>query len=73
MEQASAIADVMDIRRMRGEGLYYRVRIGDYRLGIAVEGNVVTLIRFLHRRDIYRHFPGVARTIAANILGLPPG
>ena len=36
---------------------YYRARIGDHRLGIALEGDVVVLVRFLHRRDIYRLFP----------------
>lgn len=34
-----------------------RLRIGDYRLGMIVEGEVVEIVRFLHRRDIYRYFP----------------
>lgn len=40
-----------------GEDRYYRIRMGDYRLGIIVEGEVVTFVRFLHRRDIYGYFP----------------
>ena len=57
IEDADAITEVTGVGSITGRGHYYRVRIGDYRLGIAVEGNVVTLLRFLHRRDIYRYFP----------------
>ena len=57
IEEASAITQVTHVVRMTGGGSYYRVRIGDYRLGITVQGNMVTMLRFLHRRDIYRFFP----------------
>ena len=57
LESASSISEVSGIRSMRGWEHHYRIRIGDYRMGLAVDGNVVTLLRFLHRRDIYRHFP----------------
>ena len=57
IEDADAITEVTGVRRMTGTGHYYRIRIRDYRLGFAVEGDLVTLLRFLHRRDIYRHFP----------------
>jgi len=40
-----------------GGDRYYRIKIGDYRIGMTVEGNLVTLVRFLHRKDIYRYFP----------------
>jgi len=33
------------------------VKIGDYRLGLKLSGNTLELIRFLHRKDIYRRFP----------------
>ncbi|MBP1468695.1 type II toxin-antitoxin system RelE/ParE family toxin [Candidatus Chloroploca sp. M-50] len=39
------------------EDPYYRIRIGDYRLGLFVEDDTITVVRFLHRRDIYRYFP----------------
>ena len=57
IEESSAITQVTHVVRMTGASNYYRVRIGDYRLGITVQGNVVILHRFLHRRDIYRYFP----------------
>ena len=57
LEEASALAEISSVRRIAGDGRYYRARIGDYRLGIAVEGESVILVRFLHRSDIYRFFP----------------
>jgi mRNA interferase RelE/StbE len=57
LEAASAIAEISGAVRIRAEGRYYRIRIGDYRLGIALEGDVAILVRFLHRRDVYRFFP----------------
>lgn len=45
------------VKKLEGYEDYYRMRIGDYRLGIKSSGNTVELIRFLHRKDIYRRFP----------------
>ena len=57
LESASTLTEISSVRRLAGEGRYYRARIGDYRLGIAVEDNIAILVRFLHRSDIYRFFP----------------
>ena len=57
LEAASAITDVRGVIKMTGEGPYYRIRIGEYRLGIAAEGDEATLLRFLHRSEIYDFFP----------------
>ena len=57
LETVSTLTEISSVRRLAGEGRYYRARIGDYRLGIAVEDDVVILVRFLHRSDIYRFFP----------------
>jgi mRNA interferase RelE/StbE len=45
------------LKKIEGYESYYRLRIGDYRLGIKISSNTLQLIRFLHRRDIYRRFP----------------
>jgi mRNA interferase RelE/StbE len=45
-------------KKIEGYETYYRIRIGDYRLGMeAISGREVVLLRFLHRKDIYRYFP----------------
>jgi len=48
---------IRNIKKIEGYDCYYRLRIGDYRLGLKISDNTVELIRFLHRRDIYRRFP----------------
>ena len=57
LEEASALTEISSVRSIAGDGRYYRARIDDYRLGIAVEGELVILVKFLHRSDIYRFFP----------------
>ena len=55
--EASNITEVSGIRRLRAEGQHYRIRIGDYRLGITMDGNTAILCRFLPRGEFYRTFP----------------
>ena len=57
LEAASTAAEIAAVRRIASGGRLCRIRIGDYRLGFALDGNAVTLMRFMHRRQIYRHFP----------------
>ena len=57
LEAASSIIEVSNVRQMAGWAQYYRISIGDYRLGLEMDGDVAFLLRFMHRRDIYRHFP----------------
>ena len=57
LKAASTITDVRGLRSMTGAERHYRIRIGDYRLGVSVDGDAVTLLRFVHRREIYRVFP----------------
>lgn len=57
VEQAQSLADIPNLRRLRGGGEYYRLRVGEYRAGLVIDDTGVTFVRFLHRRDIYRRFP----------------
>jgi len=57
IEQCSSVNDLKNIRRMKGAADHFRIRIGDYRLGFKVEDDTVLLMRFMHRKDLYRFFP----------------
>ncbi|HLO85710.1 MAG TPA: type II toxin-antitoxin system RelE/ParE family toxin [Nostocaceae cyanobacterium] len=46
-----------NIKKLKGEGNYYRLRVGDYRIGVVVTENTMIFVRVLHRKDIYRFFP----------------
>lgn len=49
LEAATGIAEIPSVTRIKsGSGRYYRMRIGDYRLGAALEGDTLHLVRFLH-------------------------
>jgi mRNA interferase RelE/StbE len=56
-ERARSLQEIENIKKLRGGDRYYRIRVGDYRLGLLVEGDTITFVRCLHRRDVYRYFP----------------
>ena len=55
--EADNITEVNGVERLTAPGNHYRIRIGDYRLGITVDGETAVLRRFLPRGEIYRRFP----------------
>lgn len=57
VEQANSLADIPNLKKLRGGGNYYRMRIGDYRVGVTLESDTVLFVRFLNRKDIYKYFP----------------
>jgi len=58
IEDARSVLEIPSCRKIEGYSSYYRIRVGDYRLGFEkVSNQEVTLIRFLHRKEIYRYFP----------------
>jgi mRNA interferase RelE/StbE len=57
VEVAQHLGELTNLKKVSGGSNFYRVRVGDYRLGIALEEDTVEFVRCLHRRDIYRYFP----------------
>jgi mRNA interferase RelE/StbE len=57
VEKAESLGDMAGLRKLRGGGAYYCARVGDYRVGLAVEEEAVVFVRVLHRREVYRYFP----------------
>jgi len=57
IENSSSLFDINNVRFIVNSQFYYRIRVGDYRLGIKLENDIVKLIRCLHRKDIYKKFP----------------
>jgi mRNA interferase RelE/StbE len=57
VEQAKSLQELENIKKLKGAEGYYRIRIGDYRLGLVVDEDALIFVRFLHRKDIYRYFP----------------
>lgn len=61
LEKIESLADLnrpgSGIVTIRGTTNYFRIRIGDYRLGIKWNDDCLVIIRFLSRGEIYRCFP----------------
>jgi len=58
IEQADTIQEIPHVKKIEGYKSFYRIKIGDHRLGIeAISNKEIVLLRFLHRKDIYRYFP----------------
>ena len=57
VEQIERREDIRSLKRLSGQSGYYRIRVGDWRIGLSIEGEVVTFVRCLHRREVYRFFP----------------
>ncbi len=46
VEHAKSISDLPNLKKLKSSKNYYRVRIGDYRIGLAVEGDAILLCDF---------------------------
>jgi mRNA interferase RelE/StbE len=57
VESAKDIREIRNIKKLKNSRNAYRIRVGEYRIGIFLEGNVVEFTRCLHRKEIYRYFP----------------
>ena len=57
VEKADSLVDISNLKKIKGGSNYFRLRIGDYRVGIALENEMVIFVRFLNRKDIYKYFP----------------
>jgi len=51
------LSDIKNLKKLQGYELYYRIRIGDYRIGVKVENQSLVFERILHRKNIYNLFP----------------
>jgi mRNA interferase RelE/StbE len=57
VKSASSISEISNLKKLQGYETYYRIRVGDYRIGIEVMEGGVIFACLLHRKDIYRYFP----------------
>ncbi len=57
IQDAEKLSDIPNLKKIKGADNYYRIRLGDYRLGLIIEKKQTLIIRLLHRKDMYKHFP----------------
>ncbi|MEJ8817187.1 type II toxin-antitoxin system RelE family toxin [Lacibacter sp. H407] len=54
---AESLTEIRNLKLLKGSDVHYRIRLGDYRVGLIVSGKTLILVRILHRKEIYRFFP----------------
>jgi mRNA interferase RelE/StbE len=57
VESAENIKQINNLKKLKGYKQFYRIRIGDYRIGIKIESDTVIFVDIDHRSNIYRIFP----------------
>jgi mRNA interferase RelE/StbE len=57
VENADNLLGISNIKKLKADGDYYRIRVGDYRVGLTDDQGVITFVRILHRKEMYRYFP----------------
>lgn len=55
--QTTSLNKIPNFKKIKGFKNAYRIRLGNYRIGIRVDGETVILVRILHRKGIYKYFP----------------
>ncbi len=56
-KEAEGVNEIENLKKLQGYKTFYRLRIGDYRVGIEINKDTIIFTRFLHRKDIYKFFP----------------
>jgi len=56
---AKTIKDIPKLKKVKGKkkGVSYRIRVGSYRIGVTIVGDMLTFVCCLPRKDIYKSFP----------------
>jgi len=53
----NSLSEIGKIEKMTGYKDYFKIRFGDYRVGIKKENNIIMVETVKHRREIYKFFP----------------
>lgn len=48
IEEVASLVEMSNLKKLNSGGKYFRLRIGDYRVSIALEDDIVIFVRFLN-------------------------
>jgi len=57
VKASQSLPEIHNLKKLTGFSNHYRIRIGEYRIGLLIKGKMATFERFLHRKEIYRYYP----------------
>jgi mRNA interferase RelE/StbE len=53
IRKTDKLSSISNLKKLRGYETFYRIRIGDYRIGIEIIEDCVIFTRVLHRKEVY--------------------
>lgn len=57
IKRAEKRNEIRQLKKIKGHPYAYRIQLGNYRMGLFIEKDTVTFVRFVKRNDIYKLFP----------------
>lgn len=57
IQTVKTISSIKNFKKLTGYKNKYRIRLGDYRIGLEYNENTLIFIRFLNRKEIYQKWP----------------
>ena len=57
VENAKKLDEIKNLKKLKGFKNCYRIRTGDFRIGIYFQSNIIEFVVFGHRKSFYRYFP----------------
>ena len=57
VESSTSILGIKNLKKLAGYDVYYRIKVGDYRIGLKIEDGLVFFVVIEHRKGIYKKFP----------------
>ena len=57
LETAKNVTEIKDLKKLSGYTNYYRIRIGNYRMGLQIINPKIIVVIILHRGTVYKVFP----------------
>ena len=57
VEKATNFSEILNVKKLIGFSNHYRIKVENYRIGFVLENEVLILVQFQHRKDIYKKFP----------------
>lgn len=54
---ATTLYEIPNLKKLAGHSTAWRIRVGDYRIGLHIEAGIVNFSSIDHRSNFYDHFP----------------
>jgi mRNA interferase RelE/StbE len=57
VSEANNIREIKTLKKLKNHSNAYRIRSGNYCIGVFLENDTIVFAAFHHRKDIYKKFP----------------